>query len=139
MDGWMDGGNVHGYRERKEEKEKGKMGKEKRCLEQTTSRTHDDCMIDCMNDEQDSSEDERCFFAPHLAIAAGFDLSLNSLRSLGVSIEFKEEEERQPAGIERASLGIGFLSFYCRLSLLLSFSLLFLLCMHVYNLLILPL
>lgn len=30
MDGWIDGGDVHGYRERKEERKMGKRKKEKK-------------------------------------------------------------------------------------------------------------
>lgn len=59
-------------------------------------------MIDCMNDEQDSSEDEKNLFfggfCLHLAItsaAAGFDLCLTVCGVCGVSNEFKEEESRR--------------------------------------------
>lgn len=55
----MDGGMSMDIEKEKKKKERKKRRREerkreKRCLEQTTSRTHDDCMIDCMNDEQDS-------------------------------------------------------------------------------------
>lgn len=67
-------------------------------------------MIDCMNDEQDSSEDEKnlpfwdfCFhhLAATASATAGFDLSLNSL---GVwefgSFERIQGRRRRAAGIE---------------------------------------
>lgn len=58
MDGWTGGMSMDIEKEKKKKKKKERWEKikkkerEKKRLEQT-SRTHDDCMIDCMNDEQD--------------------------------------------------------------------------------------
>lgn len=55
MDGWMGSVDIEKEKEKKERKEKkGKKKEKRRWLEQPHARTHDDCMIDCMNDEQDS-------------------------------------------------------------------------------------
>lgn len=106
-------------------------------------------MIDCMNDEQDSSEDEKILFFGsfcfhYLAIAAAaattaagciFCLTVWQFGRLGVWEFRTNSRKKKKKGIEQASLGIGFLSFlsllsfYYRLSLL-SFSLLFLSCMY---------
>lgn len=44
--------DIEKEKKKKERWERERKRKEK-CLKQTNSRTHDDCMIDCMNDEQD--------------------------------------------------------------------------------------
>lgn len=65
-------------------------------------------MIDCMNDEQDSSEDERCFFFLRFAAAGlfsawafgSFDFSLNSLAVWEFGSFDRIQGRRIAAGIE---------------------------------------
>lgn len=65
-EGWTGGMSMDIEKEKKKkerwEKERRERKRKERCLEQTNNLTHDDCMIDCMNDEQDSSEDGKSLF-----------------------------------------------------------------------------